>query len=147
MIIIQDIIINLLKTTIISSILILFILILKATWFKKYDKNLNYYIWLFVIARLIIPIEIPIRYTFSENSIHIYTYFYIFIFYLIGVTILSIYSIITYLKYRNLIKKLSYDIDDNIEFIFNEIKKEMNINKNIEVRYCDYIKSPCLIIC
>lgn len=160
MIIIQDIIINLLKTTIISSILILFILTLKATWFKKYDKNLNYYIWLFVIARLIIPIEIPIRYTFSEenkliqandilmsiqNSIHFDTYFYIFIFYLIGVTILSIYSIITYLKYRNLIKKLSYDIDDNIEFIFNEIKKEMNINKNIEVRYCDYIKSPCLI--
>ena len=94
MFIIQDIIINLLRTTVISSILILFILILKATWLKKYNKNLNHYIWIFVIIRLIIPIEIPIRYIFSEenkliqandilvsiqNSIHFDTYFYIFI--------------------------------------------------------------------
>ena len=92
---IQDVIINLLKTTIISSVLILFILLLKTTWLKRYSKNLNYYIWLFVIIRLIVPLEIPIKYTFSEknkisqvsdmvvsmqNSIEFDTYFYIFVF-------------------------------------------------------------------
>lgn len=157
---IQDVIINLLKTTIISSVLILFILLLKTTWLKRYSKNLNYYIWLFVIIRLIIPLEIPIKYTFSEknkisqvsdmvvsmqNSIEFDTYFYIFVFYLIGVMILSIYSIMTYLKYKNLIKKLSYDVDDDFATVFNEVKNEMNINKNIVVRYCDYVRSPCLI--
>lgn len=157
---IQDVIINLLKTTIISSVLILFILLLKTTWLKRYSKNLNYYIWLFVIIRLIIPLEIPIKYTFSEknkisqvsdmvvsmqSSIEFDTYFYIFVFYLIGVMILSIYSIMTYLKYKNLIKKLSYDVDENFATVLNEVKNEMNVNTNIVVRYCDYVKSPCLI--
>lgn len=157
---IQDVIINLLKTTIISSVLILFILLLKTTWLKRYSKNLNYYIWLFVIIRLIVPLEIPIKYTFSEknkisqvsdmvvsmqNSIEFDTYFYIFVFYLIGVMILSIYSIMTYLKYKNLIKKLSYDVDENFATVLNEVKNEMNVNTNIVVRYCDYVKSPCLI--
>lgn len=157
---IQDVIINLLKTTIISSVLILFILLLKTTWLKRYSKNLNYYIWLFVIIRLIIPLEIPIKYTFSEknkisqvsdmvvsmqSSIEFDTYFYIFVFYLIGVMILSIYSIMTYLKYKNLIKKLSYDVDENFATVLNEVKNEMNVNTNIVVRYCDYVRSPCLI--
>lgn len=157
---IQDVIINLLKTTIISSVLILFILLLKTTWLKRYSKNLNYYIWLFVIIKLIIPLEIPIKYTFSEknkisqvsdmvvsmqSSIEFDTYFYIFVFYLIGVMILSIYSIMTYLKYKNLIKKLSYDVDENFATVLNEVKNEMNVNTNIVVRYCDYVRSPCLI--
>ena len=156
----EELIINLLKTAIISSILILFILILKKTWLKKYSKNLNYYICLFVIIRFIIPLEIPIKYTFSEenriseindmvisiqNGIDFDTYFYIAVFYLIGVMILSIYSIFTYLRYKRLIKKLSYDVDENFIAVFNKVKKEMNINKNIVVRYCNYIKSPCLI--
>lgn len=157
---IQDVIINLLKTTIISSVLILFILLLKTTWLKRYSKNLNYYIWLFVIIRLIVPLEIPIKYTFSEknkisqvsdmvvsmkNSIEFDTYFYIFVFYLIGVMILFIYSIMTYLKYKKMIKKLSYDVDDDFTAIFNEVKNEMSVDKNIVIRYCDYVKSPCLI--
>lgn len=157
---IQDVIINLLKTTIISSVLILFILLLKTTWLKRYSKNLNYYIWLFVIIKLIIPLEIPIKYTFSEknkisqvsdmvvsmqSSIEFDTYFYIFVFYLIGVMILSIYSIMTYLKYKKMIKKLSYDVDDDFTAIFNEVKNEMSVDKNIVIRYCDYVKSPCLI--
>ncbi|MCI6736782.1 MAG: M56 family metallopeptidase [Intestinibacter sp.] len=157
---IQDVIINLLKTTIISSVLILFILLLKTTWLKRYSKNLNYYIWLFVIIRLIVPLEIPIKYTFSEknkisqvsdmvvsmqSSIEFDTYFYIFVFYLIGVMILSIYSIMTYLKYKKMIKKLSYDVDDDFTAIFNEVKNEMSVDKNIVIRYCDYVKSPCLI--
>ena len=157
---IQTIIVNILRLTVISSILILFILLLKKTWLKNYNKNLNYYIWLFVIFRLIIPIEIPIKYTFSkktninrasetlvsiQNGIQLDTYFYIFIFYLVGVIILSIYSIATYLKYIKLIKKVSYNVDENLKLTLDKVKNEMNINKNIEVRYCDYVKSACLI--
>lgn len=156
----QDIIIYLLKRTIISSVFILFILLLKKIWLKKYSKNLNYYIWLFVIIRLIVPLEISIKYTFYEknkiiqmndmvafiqNSVEYGTYFYIFVFYLLGVLILSIYSIMTYLKYKKLIKQLSYCVDDEFASIFNEVKKEMNVDKNIVIRYCNYIKSPCLI--
>ena len=160
MYLIQIIIVSVLRLTVISSILILFILLLKKTWLKNYNKNLNYYIWLFAIFRLIIPIEIPIKYTFSkktninrasetlvsiQNGIQLDTYFYIFIFYLVGVIILSIYSIATYLKYIKLIKKVSYNVDENLKLTLDKVKNEMNINKNIEVRYCDYVKSACLI--
>ena len=150
MYLIQIIIVSVLRLTVISSILILFILLLKKTWLKNYNKNLNYYIWLFAIFRLIIPIEIPIKYTFSkktniyrasktlvsiQSGIQFDTYFYIFIFYLVGVIILSIYSIATYLKYIKLIKKVSYDIDENLKLTLDKVKNEMNINKNIEVKY------------
>ena len=69
MYLIQIIIVSVLRLTVISSILILFILLLKKTWLKNYNKNLNYYIWLFAIFRLIIPIEIPIKYTFSKKTL------------------------------------------------------------------------------
>lgn len=157
---VQNIIIYLSKMTIMSSMLILFILLLKKTWLKKYSKNLNYYIWIFVIIKLIVPLEIPIKYTFSQknnisqisdmvssmqNSIEFDTYFYIFVFYLIGMIILLIYSIMTYLKYKNIIKKFSYDVNEDFNVIFNQIKKEMSIEKNIVAKYCDHVKSPCLI--
>ena len=51
----------------------------------------------------------------------------------------------TYLKYKKMIKKLSYDVDDDFTAIFNEVKNEMSVDKNIVIRYCDYVKSPCLI--
>ncbi|NRT72723.1 M56 family metallopeptidase [Clostridium beijerinckii] len=51
---------NILKTTLISSIGICIILLLKKSLFKEYTKGFNYYIWLIVIIRMIFPFEIPI---------------------------------------------------------------------------------------
>ncbi|NRY59118.1 M56 family metallopeptidase [Clostridium beijerinckii] len=51
---------NILKTTLISSIGICIILLLKKSLFKEYTKGFNYYIWLIVIIRMILPFEIPI---------------------------------------------------------------------------------------
>jgi len=58
---IEIVIINILRIAIISSIGICLILILKKTLFKEYTKNLNYYIWLIVIFRMILPFKIPIH--------------------------------------------------------------------------------------
>lgn len=51
---------NILRTTLISSIGICIILLLKKSLFKEYTKGFNYYIWLIVIIRMIFPFEIPI---------------------------------------------------------------------------------------
>jgi bla regulator protein blaR1 len=64
---IQIIIVNIIRTAIISSIGICLILILKKTLFEEYTKNFNYYIWLIVIFRMILPFNIPIY--VSSNSI------------------------------------------------------------------------------
>ena len=64
---IEIVIINILRTTLISSIGICLLLILNKTLFKQYTKNFNYYIWLVVIFRMILPFEIPIY--ISTNSV------------------------------------------------------------------------------
>ncbi|EHI99517.1 peptidase M56 BlaR1 [Clostridium sp. DL-VIII] len=51
---------NILRIALISSIGICIILLLKKTLFKKYTQSFNYYIWLIVIIRMILPFKIPI---------------------------------------------------------------------------------------
>lgn len=57
----ETIVNSIIQTTIISSLEIWVILILKKNLFKKYTKKFNYYIWILVILRLIIPFRIPIN--------------------------------------------------------------------------------------
>ncbi|SFC76107.1 M56 family metallopeptidase [Clostridium uliginosum] len=64
---IEIVIVNILRTTLISSIGICLLLILKKTLFKQYTKNFNYYIWLIVIFRMILPFKVPIY--ISTNSV------------------------------------------------------------------------------
>lgn len=51
---------SLLKTTLISSLGIILILILRQNLFRKYTKRFNYYIWLIVIFRMLLLFEVPI---------------------------------------------------------------------------------------
>lgn len=51
---------NILRIALISSIGICMILLLKKTVFKEYTQSFNYYIWLIVIFRMILPFKIPI---------------------------------------------------------------------------------------
>ncbi|UZQ52304.1 M56 family metallopeptidase [Clostridium kluyveri] len=51
---------NLLKTSLTGSIIIILILILRKTLFKRYTSAFNYYIWLAVILKMIMPFKIPI---------------------------------------------------------------------------------------
>jgi len=65
---IEIVIINILRIAIISSIGICLILILKKTLFKEYTQNFNYYIWLIVVVRMILPFKVPIY--MNMNSIN-----------------------------------------------------------------------------
>ncbi len=51
---------NILRITLITSVGICVLLLLKKTLFKEYTKSFNYYIWLIVIIRMILPFRIPI---------------------------------------------------------------------------------------
>ena len=179
---IEIIIVNIIRTAIISSIGICLILILKKTVFKEYTKNFNYYIWLIVIFRIILPFKIPIyintnsmitnniginnsinsiesvgeqennidsfsnnqaiesvkQLTNNFNMLEILGYLW-----LATTLIIVTYRIFTYIKFKNTIVDLSWNVqDEQIENIYNKLLIEMKINKDIVLRFSDYTSVP-----
>ena len=116
------------RTVIVSSLSILMILIFKKNVFKRFSKKFNYYIWMIVVIKLFLPFT---YYTFTinilrskkhininninlegfnnvstiSNNIILYTW-------IITVVVYLIYTIFKYIKLKNLINDLSYDVDD-----------------------------------
>ena len=65
---------------------------------------------------------------------------------LIGMIALFLSKIIPYIKFKAAILESSTEVEDTeIIEIFNQCKYELNINKNINLKSCQYIGSPMLI--
>lgn len=58
---------ELIRITFIGSVGILLLLMLKKFILKKYTKQFNYYIWLVIIIRMLIPFNIPITLTMDKE--------------------------------------------------------------------------------
>jgi beta-lactamase regulating signal transducer with metallopeptidase domain len=52
---------NLLKTSLLGSMAIIIIIFLEKTLLKRYKNTFNYYIWLAVIIKMIMPFKIPVH--------------------------------------------------------------------------------------
>ncbi|MCC0784693.1 peptidase M56 [Clostridioides sp. ES-S-0108-01] len=155
-----DLILNgLFRTVIVSSLCILLILIFKKSIFKRFSKKFNYYIWLIVVIKLLLPFtyytltmnvfrskeninidNINLEYfnkaPTSYNSILLYIWICTVIIYLL-------YTIFKYIKLKNLINDLSYDVDDEeIVNLYKNILKEFNITKEIKLKYSYEVETP-----
>lgn len=144
--ILQDI----LMTSITSSLIICFLLLLKATLFRFFNKRFNYYIWLIVIAKLLFPFTY-FTYTISELEIQhnqsiLNKFDYsnsLLIAYIVIVAILLIYRLSKYFRFKSLVTDLSYDIEDiEINNLYNNLLKELNIKKHIKLKYTHEVVSP-----
>lgn len=158
-----------LKSSLLCSIGVILILVLRKLLFNNYSHSFKYYIWLVVIIKLIIPFKIPIYISQnlyniffygidSESSIFInrntldiigksqknIDYFKIlFCLWLFGMLICLIYHTSVYLNFKNKIKYLSYNIwDSNIIGIYSDLLSELHIRKKITLKYCNGIDSP-----
>ncbi|MCC0637148.1 M56 family metallopeptidase [Clostridioides sp. ES-S-0001-02] len=147
------------RTVIVSSLSILLILIFKKNVFKRFSKKFNYYIWMIVVIKLLLPFT---YYTFTinilrskenininninlegfnnistlKNSILLYAW-------LITVVIYLIYNIFKYIKLKNLINDLSYDVEDEeVMNLYKDILKEFNITKDIKLKYSYEVETP-----
>ncbi len=70
----------------------------------------------------------------------------IFFIWILGVIIFVSYQIISYLNFKYNVFRWSLKVtDSNILFSWEQVKKELNIRKNIKLRYSHYVKSPLLI--
>lgn len=145
------------RTILVSCIFIIILSVFRITLFRAFSKKFNYYIWLIVIIKLSLPF-MNYTFTFNEskyqgninkislenfNSISIMcsavlvsVWVAITIFYLV-------YTLLKYIKLKNLINDLSYDVEDEeIKNLYENLLKELKINKNIRLKYSYEVESP-----
>ncbi|MCC0649804.1 M56 family metallopeptidase [Clostridioides sp. ZZV15-6598] len=147
------------RTVIVSNLSIFLILIFKKNVFKRFSKKFNYYIWMIVVTKLLLPFT---YYTFTinilrskenininninlegfnnisnlKNNILLYAW-------LITVVIYLIHTLFKYIKLKNLINDLSYDVEDEeIINLYKDILKEFNITKDIKLKYSYEVETP-----
>lgn len=149
---------NLIKTTIVCSLGICLLLFLKRYLFKKFSKRFNYYIWLIIVFRMLLFLfNYTIVYEVKEpkenalgnnitqidistdNNLMLYVaYLWLFV-----TIVIAVYTFIKYTRFKNLVVDVSYDIEDNdINCIYKNLLKELNIKKKIELRDSDELISP-----
>ncbi len=149
---------NLIKTTIVCSLGICLLLFLKRYLFKKFSKRFNYYIWLVIVFRMLLflfnytvmyevkePKENTVGNNITQIDISIDNDFMLYLVYLwLFVTIaIAVYTFIEYTKFKNLVVDVSYDIEDNdVNCIYKNLLKELDIKKKIELRGSDELISP-----
>ncbi|MCC0673145.1 M56 family metallopeptidase [Clostridioides sp. ES-S-0145-01] len=150
---------NLLKTTVISSLSICIVIILKTCLFKIFSKKFNYYIWLIILFRMLLfPISCSIEFTtkteesytiidnitnFNNNHTNKnFTFLFICI-WIIGIVFCLTRVLIKYVIFKNLIVDTSFEVEDeNINRTYRELLAELNIKNNIPLRYTDELASP-----
>ncbi len=149
---------NLIKTTIVCSLGICLLLFLKRYLFKKFSKRFNYYIWLIIVFRMLLflfnytivyevkePKENAVGNNITQIDISTDNNLMLYVAYLwLFVTIvIAVYTFIKYTRFKNLVVDVSYDIEDNdINCIYKNLLKELNIKKKIELRGSDELISP-----
>ncbi|MBY1459213.1 M56 family metallopeptidase [Clostridioides difficile] len=149
---------NLIKTTIVCSLGICLLLFLKRYVFKKFSKRFNYYIWLVIVFRMLLFLfNYTIVYEVKESKgnivgnnitqidIHKDNNFILYVTYLwvIVTIVVAVYTFIKYTRFKNFVVDVSYDIEDNdVNCIYKNLLKELNIKKKIELRGSDELISP-----
>ncbi|MEN1877498.1 M56 family metallopeptidase [Clostridioides difficile] len=149
---------NLIKTTIVCSFGICLLLFLKRYFFKRFSKRFNYYIWLIIVFRMLLflfnytvmyevkePKENTVGNNITQIDVSIDNDFMLYLVYLwLFVTIaIAVYTFMEYTKFKNLVVDVSYDIEDHdVNCIYKNLLKELDIKKKIELRGSDELISP-----
>ncbi|NMS89766.1 M56 family metallopeptidase [Clostridioides difficile] len=149
---------KLIQATVICSIGICILLLLKKYLFKNFSKRFNYYIWLIIVFRMLfflfnytIIYEVKeSKNNFFESNIekinipmHNSFIFYVACLWILVITIIAIYTFVKYIRFKNFIVDVSYDIkNDDVICIYNSLLLELNIEKKVVLRGSDELISP-----
>lgn len=150
---------NLIQTTIICSIGICLLLFLKRYLFKNFSKKFNYYIWLIIVFKMLLFLfnytivyevkesksNAPVGSNITEINVPTDNNFMLYLAYLwiFVAIVIAVYTFIKYIKFKNLVVDVSYDIeDDDIDCLYKDLLKELNVKKKIELRGSDELISP-----
>ncbi len=163
---------KILQASLIGSIGIILIVILRKLILKRYTQNFAYYIWLPIVIKLIIPFKItldlpkklyspmgnssfkikttnisynmPITYKTNASTVSTYNVSKIAAcLWLTGIMIFTLYYIYSYFKFTKKISKFSYVVtDNNVKNIYSKLVCELKIKNKISLKYCPNISTP-----
>ncbi|WDV48204.1 M56 family metallopeptidase [Clostridiaceae bacterium M8S5] len=91
------------------------------------------------------PIEKQGDYNDTTQNSSVFNIHHIIWLWLIVAVLYLIKNYISYFRYKKDIFRWCYSCDDETKSVFEQTKKQLNINKDIELLKCDYINSPMLI--
>lgn len=154
------------ETSIISSFLVLFIFLIQKIFKNSIAPNIGYYLWLIVILKLVIPINIQselslerfinvkpkvqeIKYNevaaevketeeINQNNILEYLWFS-------GVSIISCYGLFLYIKLKASLKNSKEITDLQYINILKSCRKNLNIKSEVKLLEVDFIESPSIV--
>ena len=153
---------NFINNSILGGFIILIILLLKKSLFKRFSNKFNYFVWIPLLMCIIFPIKINIseasiekspkylksfyfnlptnsfneKYNFFFNDALLYIYLGISIFYFS-------HYILKFVHDRREISLYSFEIKNNhINEIYNKVADELNIKKRLPLRVSDCISTP-----
>lgn len=160
----RDIFLEVLRTSLLTGILILGIIITKDKFLAKYSHKFNYFLAVMVIIRMLLVISVKLDININENdtayykviynltqshlnNINTVDYIYIaMLIWIIGSTGVLLYYIYFqgkfYFKVRNNMTSVK---NTRILKILIDEKKNFNINKNIKIKIVKGIFSPAVI--
>lgn len=149
---------NLFRSTLISSLIICILIVLNTTLLKNFSKKLNYYIWMIVIAKLVFPFTYTYTmsstsklntksllvnsnidtFSINENIKNIIVFIWVTI-----ALLLFIRTIKRYLKFKGLIVDLSYDIEEiEVNKLYSNLLNEFKIKEHIKLKYTYEVDNP-----
>ncbi|MCC0764380.1 peptidase M56 [Clostridioides sp. ES-S-0006-03] len=145
------------RTVLVSNLFLILLLVFRISVFKRFSKRFNYYIWFIVVIKLLLPFTYytftfnTLKYQDSIKKINLENFnnisisksgILIFI-WIIGAIVYLIYNILKYIKLKNLINDLSYEIDDkDIIKLYENLLKELKIGKDIKLKYTYEVETP-----
>ncbi|WP_315107811.1 M56 family metallopeptidase [Clostridium intestinale] len=164
----RDIFLEVLRTSLLVSILIAGIIVTKDKFLSKYSYKFNYFLSLIVITRMLLVINIKLKVNIGDFTKESYTAYHEVIYNLTEAPVKNINTIdYTYIgmwiwfigliavllyytyfqgKFYSKIKNSMISITEmKIEKILNKERKALNITKDIRVRIVNGISSPALI--
>ncbi|MGO1043669.1 M56 family metallopeptidase [Clostridioides difficile] len=145
------------RTVLVSNLFLILLLVFRISIFKSFSKKFNYYIWLIVVIKLLLPFTYytftfnALKYQDSIKKINLENFnnismsksnILLFI-WIAGIIIYLIYTIWKYIKLKDLINDLSYEVDDKeIISLYENLLKELKISKDIKLKYTYEIETP-----
>ncbi|MGO0882563.1 M56 family metallopeptidase [Clostridioides difficile] len=145
------------RTVLVSNLFLILLLVFRISVFKNFSRKFNYHIWLIIVIKLLLPFTYY-TFTFNElkyqdnikkiklenfNNIYISKSNLLMFIWITGVIICLIYTIWQYIKLKNLINDLSYEVDDKeIISLYGNLLRELKISKEIKLKYTYEIETP-----
>lgn len=151
----------------VMSVFILLLILFSPVLSKRYSNQSIYYLWVMIAVGLMLPFKISFFHTANINQISKEVFyipdfsgnqqfakqeliqssidwFYVgFFVWIIGIVFFVIYHLIKYIYFFHTIKRWSEKIIcESIFDIFEEIKQELGIKQEIQIKKCSFITSP-----